>query len=101
MPTCENCHSKWGWKQTVKKTFTLNPGMTCPYCGEKQYQTQKSKKVNAYLTPIVLIPLLLNIFFDIPRPILFGLFLILFVTTLLIFPFLIKLSSKEEYIDLS
>ncbi|AXI00938.1 hypothetical protein DV702_15205 [Sporosarcina sp. PTS2304] len=101
MPNCENCHSKWSWKQTIKKTFTLDPAMTCPYCGERQYQTQKSKTINAFLTPIVLLPLLLKIFFDIPGAILLSLFPTLFVIVLLIYPFLIKLSSKEEYINLS
>ncbi|MFC4024676.1 TIGR04104 family putative zinc finger protein [Oceanobacillus longus] len=66
MPTCENCHNKWNWRQTIKKSFTLDPGMTCPYCGKTQYQTQKSRTKSALLNAIILLPLLINIFFDIP-----------------------------------
>lgn len=43
MPTCQICHNKWSWMQTIKKTSTLNPSMTCPHCDKTQYQTQKSK----------------------------------------------------------
>lgn len=100
-PTCEICNKKWSWKQTIKKTTTLNPEMICPYCGEKQYQTQRSKTIISLLSVIVLLPLLLQIFFNIPGVILFSLFPILFVVVLLIYPFLVRLSSKEEFIDLT
>jgi len=99
MPTCDNCHNKWNWKQTIKKTTTLNPVMTCPYCGEKQYQTQKSKTKVGFLTTIVLLPLLLQIFFDMPGAFLLSIFPILTVIFILLYPFLIKLSSREEYIN--
>lgn len=98
MPTCENCNNKWSWKQTIKKTTTLNPAMTCPYCGEKQYQTQKSKARVGILTPIVLLPLLLQIFFDVPGAILFSSFPILGVLAILLYPLLVVLSNKERYI---
>lgn len=100
MPTCENCNKKWSWKQTIKKTTTLNPAMACPYCGETQYQTQKSKMKIGFLTPIVLLPPpLIQIFFDTPETVLLSLFPILFVIVLLLYPFLVELSSREEYIN--
>lgn len=98
MPTCENCNNKWSWKQTLRKTTTLNPAFTCPHCGEKQFQTLKSKKKMAFLTPIVLLPLLLQIFFDIPGVILFSLYVLLFWIAMLSYPFLVEVNSKEEYI---
>lgn len=101
MPNCDNCHNKWNWKQTIKITTTLNPVMTCPYCGEKQYQTQKSKTKIGFLTTIVLLPLLLQPFFDIPGAFLLSLFPILAVIVILLYPFLIELSSREEYINFS
>jgi CXXC-20-CXXC protein len=94
-----NCKNKWSWKQTIKKTTTLNPAMTCPYCGEKQYQTQKSKTKNLLLTSIILLPLLLQAFFAIPIAVLLGSFPVLFVIAMFTYPFLVKLSSKEEFID--
>lgn len=101
MPTCKNCDKKWSWKQTVKKMATLNPELTCPYCGEKQYQTQKSKTKAAFLTPIVLLPLLIQIFFDVPGTVLLSLIPVLAIIVFLICPFLVELSCKEEYIDFS
>jgi len=99
MPTCENCNNKWSWKQTVKKMTTLNPELTCPYCGEKQYQTQKSKTKAAFLTPIVLLPLLIQILFDVPGAVLLSLIPALAAIVFLIYPFLVELSCKEEYIN--
>lgn len=81
--------------------MTLNPVMTCPYCGEKQYQTQKSKTKIGFLNTIVLLPLLLQIFFDIPGAFLLSLFPILAVIPILLYPFLFKLSNREEYINFS
>lgn len=100
MPTCEKCQHRWNWKQTMKKTSTLNPAMICPYCGKKQYQTQKSKTKMSFLTPIVLMPLLLQVFIDIPGVYLMSLFFVLGVAVFLIYPFLIEISSKEEYINI-
>lgn len=98
MPTCENCNEKWSWKQTIKKTTTLNPAMNCPYCEETQYQTKKSKVKISFLTPIVLLPLLIQVFFNIPDAILLSLFPVLLVIVLILYPLLIELSNSEEYI---
>lgn len=100
-PTCENCKNKWTWKQTLKKTSTLNPEMICPYCGKKQYQTQKSKMKNTFLIFVISLPLLLQIFFSIPGIVLFSLFPILFMVVLFAYPFFIRLSSTEGFIDLT
>lgn len=100
MPTCENCNNKWSWKQTIKKTTTLDPAMTCPYCGEKQYQTQKSKKKSGLFNAIILFPLLINIFFDIPGVFLLGLFPVIFLLIMSVYPLLVEISSREEYLNL-
>ena len=100
MPTCENCHRTWSWKQTIQKNFSLDPAMECSYCGTKQYHTPKSKVKNGLLNFIILLPLVLNIFFDIPWMILLSLFPILFVVVLSIYPFFMELSSKDEYFNL-
>lgn len=97
IPICEKCHNKWTWKQTVKKTFSLYPKMTCPYCGEIQYQTMKSKGKSFFFNSIVLLPLLLNIFFDIPGVIILSLFPILFILMMLIFPFFVEISNRDQF----
>src|SRR5690625_3696951 len=101
MPTCENCNNKWSWKQTIKKTTTLNPEMTCPYCGERQYQTQKSKTKIGLLTIIILWPLLIQALFDISGAILLSLIPVLASIVFLVYPFLVELSSEEKYINFS
>ncbi|PIC98018.1 TIGR04104 family putative zinc finger protein [Sporosarcina sp. P29] len=98
MPTCEKCNNQWSWKQTIKKTTTLNPAMICPYCGEKQFQTQKSKGKVAIVTPIVLLPLIIQMLFDLPEAIILSLFPTLFILVIILYPFLVKLSSQEKYI---
>lgn len=93
MPTCENCNNKWSWKQTIKESFTLDPAMTCPYCGEKQYQTQKSRIKCALLIPVILLP---NFFIELGS-LLVILFIILLLLYVLFYPFLVEISSKEKY----
>ncbi|GAB4074859.1 hypothetical protein GCM10028778_23620 [Barrientosiimonas marina] len=67
--------------QTFKKSFTLDTGMVCPYCGEKQYVTQRSRKKNAlyaFIAPVLLL-------------------LILFILIYLgVYPNLVELSNEEE-----
>ena len=96
MPICTNCKNKWSWKQTVKKMTSLNPEMSCPYCGEKQYQSKKSKKIVPFLGLIVLFPLLIQAYFDVSAIILLSLTPLLAVLIFIIYPFFIELSSKEE-----
>lgn len=97
MPICKNCHNKWSWGQTFKRMFTLDTGMNCPYCEEKQYQTRKSKKKTGVLNFLVPLPLLLNLLFDFPPGILLSSFPILFFLIMSLHPFLIHLSNREEF----
>lgn len=100
MPTCENCHSRWRYKETIKKSFTLDPAMICSYCGEKQFQTQKSKVKVAFLTPITfLLWLIVQNVFAIPLAVTISIATIFIVIIILILPLLIELSSTEKYID--
>ncbi|WP_059106204.1 TIGR04104 family putative zinc finger protein [Shouchella shacheensis] len=99
MPTCEHCGYTWTWKESLKKLFTFRPEMVCPSCEEKQYQTQRSKMKSSFLMIVVLLPLLMTTFFDISVALLLGLSPILLVFSMSISPFLMEVSSKEEFID--
>ncbi|WP_344701775.1 TIGR04104 family putative zinc finger protein [Salinicoccus jeotgali] len=97
MPTCQNCGSKWSWKQTFKRSFILIGGMICPYCGEKQYLTAQMRKRSTLIMPIVIFLILLgNLFFG---PSYIALFAILGVIPLaaIIYPFFVELSNEEEH----
>lgn len=76
--------------------MTLNSEMSCPYCDEKQYQSKSSKTKTPFLGLLVLLPLLIQAFFDVPVAILLSLIPILAVIVFIVYPFLIKLSNKEE-----
>src|SRR5690625_7214214 len=45
MPICQNCKQPWTWLVTIKNMFRLK----CPYCGEKQYQSARSKRIASFV----------------------------------------------------
>ena len=96
MPTCQNCHNKWTWKQTFKKSFTLSVGMTCPYCDKKQYLTARMRK-RSTIIPFIIISIIMlgNLLFGPSYTALFSL-IILIPLFLLINPFFVELSNEEE-----
>ncbi|MBY7143978.1 hypothetical protein KFZ56_13175 [Virgibacillus sp. NKC19-3] len=96
MPTCQNCHHKWSWKQTFKKSFTLGGGMTCPYCEEKQYITPRTRTRSTIITFIIIALFMLsNLFFG-PSYIFFFVIISVLPLFLVTYPFFIELSNKEE-----
>ncbi len=74
--------------------------MICPYCGEKQYQTQKSKMKGGFLTGIVVFLMVwIPNLFDISVAGTLGFLPVLIAIILIIYPYLVELSSTEEYIN--
>lgn len=98
MPICTNCHNKWSWKQTMKKMMTLHSTMNCPWCEKEQYQSKRSKTRASIFNLIVFLPLLIQAFFDVPGVILLSLIPVLVAIIFIFYPFLIELSSKEEFL---
>lgn len=96
MPTCQNCKDTWSWKETFKKTFTTDPAMKCPYCGEKQYTSLKTRKWSLSFSMLPLLPLLLNIFWDISALIIMGLMIGSGILCICLYPFVLKSSNQEE-----
>lgn len=96
MPICQNCSKKWNWKQTIKKSFNLDTAYICPYCGEKQYPTKKSRTQFYFLTLIPLMALLLNLF-NIPNWFTFSWIILGGIVALSLFPFVLKLTNTEEF----
>ncbi|MEI3607600.1 TIGR04104 family putative zinc finger protein [Pseudogracilibacillus sp. SE30717A] len=96
MPTCQNCHNKWSWKQTFKGSFTLGGGMTCPYCKEKQYLTARMRK-RSTLIPFVIVAIIMlgNLFLGPSYVSIFAL-LVLLPSVFIINPFFVELSNEEE-----
>ncbi|WP_379083159.1 TIGR04104 family putative zinc finger protein [Metaplanococcus flavidus] len=96
MPTCQNCNNQWSWKQTVKKMFTLDTAMVCPYCGKTQYYTDPSKKRNGLLVFLAPLVMLFGLLFDIPPHITLGILVMTFFFSIAVSPFLIKITNKKE-----
>src|SRR5690625_6129189 len=83
-------------KKYFYRYFTLDSKMRCPYCDKDQYITQKSKLKTFFFNMIVLLPLVLNLIFNIPGVILLSLFPILFIIVMLIHPFHMEIGNRSE-----
>ena len=97
MPTCQNCGQKWGWKQTLKKSFTLDTGMACPYCKKKQYATKGTRIKNFLFTFTAMsVTTFWSLFFG-------SSFAFIWISAsfvpllVMLYPFWVELSNKEEF----
>ena len=96
MPICQNCHNKWTWKETFKKTSVFISGMTCSYCNEKQYVTARTKKISAIFPVIIIFMLFLsNLYFGPSYIVYLGVLTLIFLYVILN-PFFVKLSNEEK-----
>ncbi|MDQ0215402.1 CXXC-20-CXXC protein [Oikeobacillus pervagus] len=96
MPICQNCQSKWKWKETLLKSFSFSYGWTCPYCQHIQYVSAKSrKKASVFTTLPILLWFPLTIF-HVPISVILVIELIAYVMVLLLVPRLYQLRNKEE-----
>lgn len=96
MPICHNCHKQWTWKQTVKKMFTLDTGMICPYCDKKQFLTTQSRKrssITAFFAPFIM---LVGILFDLSPVTTLILLAVSLFAAIAIYPFLVEFTDEEE-----
>lgn len=94
MPICQNCKEQWTWLATIKNMFR----MKCPYCGEKQYQSARSKKIASFVNGIfLLIVFLINIFLSLSIGTVFLLFPVILSLLFGTIPFYLELASEEEF----
>ncbi len=96
MPTCKNCHRKWSWWQTFKKSFSFRIGMACPFCNEKQYFSARYR-MRSTIIPVVSSPLIMftGIYFGysyLSLLIALSVLLVIFAIN----PFFVELSNEEE-----
>ncbi|MFS0750080.1 TIGR04104 family putative zinc finger protein [Oceanobacillus sp. 1P07AA] len=95
MPECQKCGENWTWKQTIKKSFTLDTRMICPYCHETQFISKRSRKRSSAFTFLIPLVLLLNIFW---HPTLWTIVIMLLVLIILMvsYPYWLELSNEEN-----
>ncbi|WP_261132109.1 TIGR04104 family putative zinc finger protein [Bacillus sp. Marseille-Q3570] len=102
MPTCQNCHHEWTWRQTFKKQCRFNNKMTCPYCGEEQYISAKTRRnMVGYLVlvPFILLCVMAAIDFliiDVPAMALYLSNVSVFAAMIFISPFFLEVTNTEE-----
>ena len=96
MPVCTNCNNSWSWIEVVKKSFILKNSLTCLHCGAEQYPTARTKKMTSLISFCGLTLIMgMNIFLG-PSWVFFFALLLLFLIFLATYPFILKLSNKEE-----
>ncbi|WP_051302570.1 TIGR04104 family putative zinc finger protein [Salibacterium aidingense] len=96
MPTCQNCGEKWTWVHS----FFFVQGKPCPYCGKKQYANRRSRKIFFLISFIIPMPVLLPAFVDVSPLVSLSVLIGTFLLCSGSYPFLLKLSNKEEFISL-
>lgn len=96
MPAYQKCGRKWTWKQTLKKFFTLDHGMTCPYCKTKQY-TAKAARIKTAVIPFIAITLLTigSLLYG-PSIAIVFIWISLIPLIALLLPFWLDLSNEDE-----
>ncbi|MFC2948944.1 TIGR04104 family putative zinc finger protein [Virgibacillus sediminis] len=96
MPVCQQCHSSWSWKETIKKWFSLKNSMACPHCGATQYATARTRKVTSLMNFIAITVIMtMNLFLG-PSIMVVIALLLLFPLHLAIYPYILTLSNDEE-----
>lgn len=96
MPICQSCHRQWLFRHTFKMMFTLEAGKACPFCGEAQYVTSRTRNRTLLITLMMLILIIfVNIFFGFSlfRSFVFLSFIPIFV---FLYPFLVELSNERH-----
>ncbi|TFJ94397.1 TIGR04104 family putative zinc finger protein [Lentibacillus salicampi] len=95
MPTCQSCHKKWTWKQTMKAMSILDIRLTCPYCGNKQYLTAKARKKTNIVNFVIPLAILPGPVFDLAPLASIGIFIGAAMLVVVINPYLTELSNEE------
>ncbi|MFD2706184.1 TIGR04104 family putative zinc finger protein [Salibacterium lacus] len=92
MPKCQTCGETWNWKES----YFYEHGKPCPYCGTKQYADRQSRNMQMMLLLLITLPVLLPAFLDLSLPVTFSALLGAFLLCSAVYPFLLRLSNKEE-----
>ncbi|MGE7919153.1 TIGR04104 family putative zinc finger protein [Viridibacillus sp. NPDC093762] len=96
LPVCENCYEEWSWRFSIKKMFILNRAMSCPSCGENQYQTRKSRIRMSQLVLLSNVVLLINAFFDFYWWEIVLMYVAIIATAFILLPYNLKLQNDED-----
>ncbi|PYZ96510.1 hypothetical protein CR205_12390 [Alteribacter lacisalsi] len=99
MPECRNCGQRWTWRQTMRRSLgSMNDGVTCLHCEGTQYVTRKSRIKGALCLGAIIIPIPIvrNMFPDLPDWTFVSLMAALMVLFISLYPYLISFSNENE-----
>ncbi|SRR5690625_3311370 len=93
LPTCQHCHQKWSYKETMKTLFLLR----CPHCKKRNYPSRKFR----WREPIfLLIVVIINfVLFPIMEMVFYWKMMFIFVilcSYLLVSPFGMIIRKEED-----
>ncbi|MBM7632386.1 TIGR04104 family putative zinc finger protein [Geomicrobium sediminis] len=94
MPTCSNCKQGWGWRLSIKKSFSIY-GMSCPHC-QVQYLSRNAKRKTSFLAFLPLLVPLLSLLTNLGFLAIIMIFLSVSLLFMSLYPFLMELSSEDQ-----
>jgi|SRR5690625_462753 len=97
MTRCTECQTEWTFKEKAKMYKTLSSSKECPYCGEKQFVSLKSKRQGSMLNFLIIVALIVPVFFNMPLLPHIILAAVVLITVLYLQVYLIKLAAREEF----
>ncbi|MBO0602809.1 hypothetical protein I2483_14160 [Sporosarcina sp. E16_3] len=96
MPNCNSCGRKWNWKNAFIKYLRFNRGVECPYCGEKQYVTPKSRKRTGLISIAPTLTLIPAVQFEIHWTIVISILSVTAVLVMFLSLYMIELTNKDK-----
>lgn len=96
MTRCTRCGTRWTFKEKLKKSFTLDRGMSCPHCGETQFLTNSYRKTSSLITFLMLLLFFLPSFFNAPWQVHVSVFIITLITGLFLQIHTFELADRDE-----
>lgn len=97
MSSCTECQTEWTFKEKAKMYKSLSASKECPYCGEKQFVSLKSKRQGSMLNFLLIFALIVPVFFNIPLVPHIILATVVLIIVLYLQIYLIKLAGREEF----
>lgn len=97
MAHCTKCQTEWTFKDKLRTVKNLDGSAKCPYCGEKQYISLKTKRQGSMLSMIIILAIFIPVFFDIPLMVHILIGAASIIAVLIPQVAIIQLSGKEEF----
>ena len=96
MAICQQCQTKWTWKETFRAVVNVRKYDCCPYCGSKQYPTRRTRNNLAVFPSVVAILWIPMLAFDVSLSVILPVELAMAVVTIGVLPFFYHVTDCDE-----